>query len=123
MITFNTIVYAADGTAWKTSSMRGYICKVGDRGADTFQLQFFKADPTVSTPAMRFTFVRTSEAGAEVPTYAPAAFQSGSSSQITPADVTDDLDVQLLMLLLSGDWYSGRATEFETARTADSTGW
>ena len=99
MMYLDQIRYAADGTAWKTPSMRGYVKKTvldaTTYGDDAFKLSFVKANGT----AYDFYFDNG----------------TGTSS----ASLT--LDYELLGHILNSNWQQGTAAEFEAARGGTGT--
>lgn len=105
MIGNNMIEYAADGAAWKTPSMKGYIKKTvlaaETYGEGAYKLTFVKADGT----SYDFYFnVDTSVFTGTIP----------DASNLT-------FDRELLGHVIDNNWIAGTAAEFEAARSGTGT--
>jgi len=110
MINPSTIQYAASGTAWKTSSMKGFIYKTvlaaETYGEGAYKLTFRKAANVNGNPVdYDFYFnVDTSVYTGTIP------------------DATDlVLDKELLGHILDTNWIAGTVDEYEAARTGNGT--
>lgn len=99
MIDIDQIRYAADGTAWKTPAMRGYVKKTAldadTYGEGAFKLTFVKANGTA------YDFFWDNGTGT-------------SSSSLT-------LDRELLGHILNSNWQQGTAADYEAARGGTGT--
>lgn len=108
MITDTTLRGAPGGTAWKTSSMRGYLFKTAldseTYGAGAYTLTFRKAADDNGAPVdYVFYFNVDAEASAEA-----AAAESADGLV---------LDAELLGHILKATWLSGAAADFEAVRS------
>jgi hypothetical protein len=94
MINKSTVEFAADGTAWKTTTMRGYIKKTvldeATHGEKSFKLTFVKADGSEDD------------------------FYFGNGTGVSSSDLI--LDQELLNHILVSQWQSGTVGDFEQIR-------
>lgn len=107
MIDTNTIQYAADGAAWKTDSMTGYVKKT------------VLDEETYGEGAYKLTFVNAS--GTTYDFY----FDVDPTASATAAAATDAANLtltgELLRHVLNASWKSGRASDYESARSGGGT--
>ena len=107
MIDINTTKYAADGTAWKTDSMTGYVKKTA-LDAETY-----------GDGAYKLTFVNAS--GTSYDFY----FDVDATASATAAAATDASNLvltgELLRHVLNATWKSGRTADYEAARSGGGT--
>jgi hypothetical protein len=117
IISLSAVKSAANGTAWKTAGMRGYVKKTVPSGAaaDTFSLDFVQADGDVYSFAWdgtKFTYsgkVAHDENGV-----------IGSGSPVAESKL--ELDEYLLSLVMGSDsWVAGTALSYDTARLNPAT--
>ena len=113
MISDTLLRSAASGTAWKTSSMRGYLFKTAlnatTYGTGAYTLTFRKAENDNGNPVDYVFYFNVDATASE----AAAAVEDA-----------DDLvlDSELLGHILKSNWMQGTAADYESARTGGG-GW
>lgn len=99
MITINQLRAAADGTAWKTSSMRGYLFKTvldpTTYGTGAFSLTFRKAENYQGNPV-------------------DYVFYFNNTSGTSATNLV--LDAELLGHILNSQWQTSTQADCESAR-------
>lgn len=121
MITDMQIRTAADGTAWKTATMRGYLFKTKLNadiyGANAYTLTFREAANYNGNPVDHVFYF-------DVDNDVLTAYNTAHSTSYTATDATDlDLLKELLLHILNSQWQSGKATDFELVRDGTGRTW
>lgn len=121
MITQMQIKTAADATAWKTSTMRGYLFKTALNpeiyGAGAYTLTFREAANHNGQPVDHVFYF-------DVDAATLAAYNTAHSTSWTATDSTSlSLLKELLLHILDSNWTSGKKSDFELVRDGSGRTW
>lgn len=106
MISREQLDFAADGTAWKTPAMRGYIKKT------------VLAAETHGENAYKLTF---REAADDIQTGDPVDYDFYFDNGTGTSSTSLKLGKELLVHILNANWQQGIAEDFEAARSGEGT--
>ena len=112
MLTASQLKTAANNTAWKTTTMRGYLFKTvldaDTYGTSAYTLTFREAENSDSNP-VDYVFYFDLD-------MTKAASQSAVQGEV-------DLDFELLGHILTANWQTGTKDDFELARVGNGGVW
>lgn len=113
MITDMQIRTAADGTAWKTATMRGYLFKT-KLDEDTYGKGAY---------TLTFREAANSSGGTPVDHVFYFDFDPASSGGASVVQGSVTLGLELLNHILNSQWQSGKASDFELVRDGTGRTW